>query len=464
MGKPPLLRFLGAAGTVTGSRHLLRTGSSTILVDCGMFQGTRELRDLNWADFPVDPASIDAILLTHAHLDHVGYLPVLVRRGFAGPVIAARWTPELARIVLLDSGHLLEEEAAFANRMGYSKHHPALALYTEREAEDAAARIQGRGLGDTFEPADGVKATFRPAGHILGSATVLIESAEGPRILFSGDLGRPHHPLLAPPDPPADSDVLVVESTYGDRTHEDTAAAMDRLADAISRTARRGGTVVIPAFAVDRTEVLLNALTDLVAGGRIPRLPIYVDSPMAMSVLEVYRKAIIEHAPEIATGVDLTRLQAVRGEIHEAPAPEDSKAIDRLEDPAIVISASGMATGGRVLHHLARRLPDSRNTVILAGYQSEGTRGRALVDGAATLKMLGRYVPVRSEIVTIDAFSVHADASELLAWMGAARRQPDMTYVVHGEPHSARALRDAVESDLGRSAVVPRWKETVRLD
>ena len=464
MSNPPLLSFLGAAGTVTGSRFLLRSGSSSVLVDCGMFQGIRELRDLNWAEFPVDPSSIDAVVLTHAHLDHVGYLPVLVRGGFAGPVVAAPWTPELARIVLVDSGHLLEEEASFANRMGYSKHHPALPLYTENDAVAAAARIQSRCLGEAVDLCDGVRVTFRPAGHILGSASVLIELAGGRTVLFSGDLGRPHHPLLAPPAPPPDCDALVVESTYGDRRHEDTEAALTRLADAISRTAERGGTVVVPAFAVDRTEVLLCALADLVAAGRVPRLPIYVDSPMAMAVLEVYRKAISLRTAEIQQGVDLSRLVQVGGAVTEAPLREDSMAIDRLDEPSIVISASGMATGGRVLHHLSRRLPDPRSTVILAGYQSEGTMGRAIADGASTVKMLGRYVPVRAEVVCIDAFSVHADASELLAWMGKSRRKPEMTYVVHGEPHSAAALRTSIETRLGRGAVVPRWKETVRLD
>ena len=463
MTSAPVLSFLGAAGTVTGSRFLIRSGDATVLVDCGMFQGIKDLRELNWARFPADPASIDAVVLTHAHLDHVGYLPVLVREGFNGAVSAPQWTPELARIVLADSGHLLEEEADFANRKGYSKHHPALPLYTEADAIAAAELVTGVEVGVRLEVADGVHATFHRAGHILGSACVLIEVA-GRRVLFSGDLGRPVHPLLAPPAPPADCDVLVVESTYGDRSHEDTTQALERLAEAVVRTAARGGTIVVPAFAVDRTEVILSALTDLLAAGRIPDIPIYVDSPMAMAVLDVYREAIDLRDAGIRPDVDAARLLEVGGRVKEAVSREESMAIDALGTPAIVISASGMASGGRVLHHLAKRLPDRRSTVILAGYQAEGTRGRSLADGAEEVKLLGRYVPVRAEIVTIDAFSVHADSDELVAWMKHSPHAPDVTYVVHGEPPSASALKSRIGTELDRIAVVPRWKETVRLD
>lgn len=459
----PTLTFLGATRTVTGSRFLLRYGASTVLVDCGMFQGRRSLRDLNWSEPPFDPAAVDAVVLTHAHLDHVGWLPVLVRKGFSGRVLSASWTPELARIVLSDSGHLQEEEAAYANRAGYSKHHPALPLYTQAEGEAAASLITGVALETPVEVADGIRATFRPAGHILGSATVEIEFAGGPRVLFSGDLGRPHHPILVPPATPPACDVLLIESTYGDRRHEDTGAALERLARSVTDTAKRGGTVVVPAFAVDRTEVLLAALGDLAQAGRIPALPVYVDSPMASAVLGVYRRAMEAGDPEVRPGTDPARALDAGGEVRESTTREQSIAIDGLATPSIVISSSGMATGGRVLHHLARRLPDPRNTVVLTGYQAEGTRGRALADGARTIKLHGRYVPVRADVVNIDAFSVHADSDELISWMASQEHAPETTFVVHGEPASSDALSARVDAELGRLAVVPSWGETVRL-
>lgn len=460
----PLLRFLGAARTVTGSRFLVSTGEASILVDCGMFQGTRALRDLNWSTLPVDPTSIDAVVLTHAHLDHVGWLPVLVGQGFAGRVLSADWTPELARIVLTDSGHLQEEEADFANRMGFSKHHPALPLYTEAEAQKAAALVDAAAIDRAVEVTAGIRVVFRPAGHILGSATVELEVDGSRRILFSGDLGRPNHPLLVPPSPPSSADVLVVESTYGNRRHEDVEAALERLARAITTTAGRGGTVVVPAFAVDRTGVLLAALEELREAGRVPDLPVYVDSPMASAVLGVYRQAVDSRDPQIRPDLPGARDLRVQGALKEATTREQSQAIDELTGPSIVISSSGMATGGRVLHHLARRLPDHRSTVILAGYQAEGTRGRALAEGAAAIKIHGRYVPVRAEIVVIDAFSVHADGDELVAWMRQAERPPDTTFVVHGELSSAEALAGRIGTELDRLAVVPSYGEIVRVD
>lgn len=459
----PTLTFVGATRTVTGSRFLLRHGAATVLVDCGMFQGRRSLRDLNWSAPPFDASMVDAVVLTHAHLDHVGWLPVLMRHGFSGRIVSAGWTPELARIVLSDSGHLQEEEAAYANRAGYSKHHPALPLYTQAEGEEAASLITSAAFGSTVEVAEGIRVTFRPAGHILGSATVEIELAGAARLLFSGDLGRPHHPILVPPAPPPACDVLVVESTYGDRHHEQTETAMERLARSITETAKRGGTVVVPAFAVDRTEVLLSALGDLARAGRIPRLPVYVDSPMASAVLRVYRRAMEARDPEIRPDTDPARALDAGGDVHESTTREQSICIDGLATPSIVISSSGMATGGRVLHHLSRRLPDPRSTVVLAGYQAEATRGRALVDGARALKIHGRYVPVRAEVVNIDAFSVHADADELLAWMASQQQAPGTTFVVHGEAASSEALAARIDSGLGRLAVVPSYRETVRL-
>jgi metallo-beta-lactamase family protein len=462
----PLLRFLGATGTVTGSRFLVDTPRARVLVECGLFQGLKELRERNWATFPVDPASIDAVLLTHAHLDHSGYLPALIRDGFAGRVFATHGTYELCRIVLPDSGHLHEEDAAYANRKGYSKHTPALPLYTEDDAWQALTRFEQVAYGSRIEVAPGVRATFDLAGHILGSSVVTLElvDASHRRLVFSGDLGRPEHPILQPPRPLPGADVVVMESTYGDREHHEDAASLRSFEDAIVRTASRGGTIVIPSFAVDRTEVVLFHLRRLTRAGRLPALPVYVDSPMALSTLHVYRQAIHEHSAELRPQFDGSFDPFDPGRLVEARTVEESMAINAQPGPAIVISASGMATGGRVLHHLAAKLPDARHTVILVGFQAEGTRGRALVDGAHAVKMLGRYVPVRAEVVNVSAFSVHADQSELLEWLREGARPPETIFIVHGERQASEALHRAIERELGWSAAVPRYLEQVRID
>ncbi len=466
----PVVSFLGATDTVTGSRFLLDTPRGRVLVDCGLYQGLRELRRRNWAPFPVDPASIDAVVLTHAHVDHCGYLPALVRDGFRGPVRCSPPTAELVGIVLPDCGHLQEEEASFANRHGFSKHDPAKPLYTEDDARRALRRLEPVGFADPVELVPGVRLSLHPAGHILGSAIAVLDVAAGAnhearRLVFSGDLGRPHHPLLGPPTPLADlrPDVVVVESTYGGRRHDD-ADALSRLADAVVRTAARGGTVVVPAFAVDRTEVLLHHLRRLRRDGAIPDLPIAVDSPMALASLAVYRRALTgspdvrpEVAAEAGRGVD----PFDPGGLLEVREVEGSKLLDRPQGPQVIVSASGMATGGRVLHHLARFLPDHRSTVVLVGFQAAGTRGRSLADGARQVKLLGRYVPVRAEVVDLPAFSVHADHDELLGWLRSAGEAPEAVYVVHGEPDSSAALAEAVGEELGWTAVVPRYGERV---
>lgn len=459
----PLLHFLGAAGTVTGSRFLVEADRRRVLVDCGLFQGAKDLRRRNWSRFPVEPASIDAVVLTHAHLDHVGYLPALARDGFAGPVVCTPYTAELADIVLGDSARLQEEEAAYANRAGYSKHRPALPLYTRGDAELALSLFQPVDLGVDVAVAQGITAHLRAAGHILGAATVELTLHEsGRRLLLTGDLGRANHPLLRPPDdPPAGVDVVVTESTYGNRDHDDEGEALDAMAELISRTAERGGTVVIPAFAVDRTEVVLLALARLRAAGRIPELPVYADSPMALRVLEVYRAAIDERAPELRP-MEGDPFAAV-GTVREVHTSDESRKLHDLPYPAIIVSASGMATGGRVLHHLARRLPDHRNAVILPGFQAAGTRGRQLADGARAVKMLGSYVPVRAEVLQLNAFSVHADADELVGWLGRMRVPPDVAFVVHGEEDAAEALRARLDDELTWTAVVPRAGERVRI-
>jgi metallo-beta-lactamase family protein len=465
--KTPILRFLGGAGTVSGSRFLIDTPHARVLVDCGMFQGLKDLRLRNWVKFPVDPETIDAVVLTHAHLDHCGYLPALYKQGFRGRVASTLGTHELCKVVLTDSAFIQERDAEFANKHGYSKHEPALPLYDQEHAAASLELFQSAPYHTPVAIAEGIEITFHLAGHILGSSVVsaaldgAADSRETTRLTFSGDLGRPDHPLLCPPEPPPDADALVIESTYGNRTHEDD-AVVETLANTITRTIEGDGTVLIPAFAVDRTEVLLRRLDELVRAGRIPETPIYVDSPMALAALKSYRRAIREGWEEIRPELRGKEQPFSAGQLVEVRDVEDSKQLTANAEAAIVISASGMATGGRVLHHLAARLPDAKNSVILAGYQAAGTRGRHLLEGARTLKMLGRYVPVRAEVVDLTALSVHADREELIAWAGSAARRPDISFVVHGEPKASDALRDALETQLGYSAVVPRQLERIR--
>ncbi len=461
----PVLRFLGATETVTGSRFLLDTPRSRVLIDCGLYQGLKQLRLRNWEGLPIPPASIDAVVLSHAHLDHSGYLPALVRDGFRGEVFCTPATKELCGIVLPDSGRVQEEDAAYANRKGFSKHSPALPLYTEADAVQALSALRVVDFGTLTEVAPDVGVVFHRAGHILGSAIVEVRvgGMHGRVIVFSGDLGRPRHPILRPPAGRPTCDVLLVESTYGDRLHEDV-ASLERFRDAIRRTAARGGMVVIPSFAVDRTEVVLYHLRSMMAAGEVPRLPVWVDSPMALATLAIYRRALAEGSQEVHPGISSGGDPFDPGELVEARTPEQSMAINAERGPGIVISASGMATGGRVLHHLLHRLPDARNTVVLVGFQAEGTRGRALLEGARQIKLLGRYVAVAAEVVDVPAFSVHADRNELLGWLRTNQRPPDTTYIVHGEPVAARGLRDAIQDTLGWNAVVPRYLETVRVD
>ncbi|HYL60305.1 MAG TPA: MBL fold metallo-hydrolase [Candidatus Acidoferrales bacterium] len=459
----PTLSFFGAAGTVTGSRFMLTTPESKTLVDCGLFQGLKELRLRNWDRFPIEPSTIDTVLLSHAHLDHSGYIPGICRDGFRGRIVATESTRALCGILLPDSGHLQEEESDYANRKGYSRHSPAEPLYTEDDARRALEQFTPVEYDSPFAASPGIRATFRYAGHILGASSVLVEltAKRSRRVLFSGDLGRPHHPILRPPAPLPEADLIVVESTYGDRRHDD-AKSLENFENAITRTAARGGVIVIPSFAVDRTEVILFHLHKLISARRIPDLPIFVDSPMALAALKLYKDRIAARSDEMLPGIGLDAFEAPH--LSEVRTVQESMTLNSMAGPMLIISASGMATGGRVLHHLANRLPDERNAVILVGFQADGTRGRALLEGATTIKMLGRYVAVRAEVVNVPAFSVHADQSEILGWLRTARRAPETCFVVHGEPAAAGALCDAIRKQLGWNAVAPRHLERVRLD
>lgn len=458
-GSPVVVRFLGAAGTVTGSRFLVESGGTTLLVDCGMFQGERELRRRNWSPFPVPADEVDAVVLSHAHLDHCGFLPRLVRLGFAGPVYCSPWTAEVAPIVLRDAAHLQEEDAAFAARRGSSRHRPPLPLFDRGDADKAIGLLRPIPSGKPFSVGPDMSVTLRRAGHILGSSTVEI-AAGGRTALFTGDLGRSDHPLLEPPDAPPVTDAVVVESTYGDRCHPPR--DLRRLAEPIARTLARGGTVLMPAFAIDRTPVLLMALRELMRAGAVPPVPVYVDSPMALAALDVYRRALREGDSEIRADVRAASTDPFDpGTLRVAHSPQESAAIDRQTQPAIVISASGMATGGRVLHHLVRFAPESRNCILLPGYQVAGTRGRALLDGAGTVKIFGQYIPVRAEVVGVEDLSAHADADGLLTWLRSTPGQSGVVYLVHGEPAASSALADRIRRELGWTAVIPRDGERV---
>ncbi len=449
------LRFVGAAQTVTGSKHWIRSGERQILLDCGLFQGLKELRLRNWAPPPFEPANIDAVILSHAHIDHSGCLPLLVRQGFEGPIYCTAGTADLLSVLLPDAAHLQEEDAERANRRGYSKHRPALPLYTAEDARAALARLEPRKYGERFSVAGDSTAVLRRAGHILGSATVELEIGRGHRtqLVFSGDLGRWGRPILRDPDPVSRADILLVESTYGDRTHPADPAA--ELARIIRECSERGGTLVIPAFAVGRTQELIWTLRALEDSGRIPQLPVFIDSPMAIDVTELYCRHPEDHDLDMELLMDAKRCPLCCHRYHLARTKEESKALNQFNGPLVIISASGMATGGRVLHHLKRRLPDPRATVLLPGFQSAGTRGRALQEGAPTVRIHGEDVPVRARVETLHGFSAHADREEILRWLSAFEVPPRHTYVVHGEPRAADALAEAIRVRLGWPTSVP---------
>ena len=474
------LTFLGAAQTVTGSKHLLDVNGHRLLVDCGLFQGQKELRQRNWDDLPIPPSSLDTVVLTHAHLDHSGWLPRLVAAGFKGRIFCTPATLDLCRLVLPDAGRLQEEDARQANKHGYTKHQPALPLFTEVDAYRAIGQLQPVGYERPIPVMPGVEVEFLPAGHLLGSAYARMRIGGnggngGLRVLFGGDLGRYGRPVLPDPSPVDGADVLLVESTYGDKLHEPDDDG-EHLAEVITAALRRGGKIIVPAFAIGRVEEVLYWIKRLEERKRIPVLPVFVDSPMAVDALKYYSDRRNELDAELEAAGDGARRRApdakggqrsirvfATARFQTIDSPRHSQELTASNLPAIVISSSGMATGGRVLHHLAAALPDPRHTVLFVGFQAEGTRGRQLVEGARQVKIHGRDVPVEATIVKIDSMSAHADQGEILRWLSGFTIQPRRTFLVHGEPTPMATLKRAIEERLSWQVHAPTLGETVSL-
>lgn len=460
----PKLTFLGAAGTVTGSKYLVEAEGKRLLVDCGLFQGLKELRLRNWNPLPQKPVSFDWCLLTHAHLDHTGYLPRLVRDGFRGPIYADGATIELCNILLADSAHLQEEDAEKAERGKYSKHAKPLPLYTHEDVDPVLKAMREIPRADAFTISPQFSVKPHDAGHIVGSSSLeltITENGKKTVVLFSGDVGRYDQAILKDPEAPPACDVLLCESTYGDRDHP-AGAPEDALADVVNRVATRGGQIVIPAFAVDRTQTLLYIIRKLQTANRIPHLPVYMDSPMAISVTDIYKRHHEDHGARFTAdekgGSPLDALN-----IHVMRTVDDSKKINDVKGPAIIVSASGMATGGRVLHHIARLAPDPKNAILLAGFQAEGTRGRNLEEGAKTLRIHGVDVPIHAEVVNLRQFSAHAGQGELIRWLGGMPAAPRQTYMTHGEPQASLALKAKIEAAYKWKVAVARYLDTVDL-
>lgn len=451
MQTPFKLTFLGGVGTVTGSKYLLEINNNKLLIDCGLFQGLKELRLRNWAALPIPPRTIDQVILTHAHLDHSGYVPLLVKNGFEGQVYCTPATRDLCSILLPDSGYLQEEQAAHANRHGYSKHTPALPLYTREDAEVCLRQFKAVPF-DQPHPLDrGVTVTFKPAGHILGAS--LIELAyQGKTILFSGDLGRLHDPVMNPPVAVKKADYLILESTYGDRLHEKT-NPLDQLKNIINRTVKRGGKLLIPSFAVGRAQTLLYLIYQLKAAKEIPNIPVYIDSPMTIDATQLFLEYVAEH--RLSKEECLKTCQGA----HYVHTADESQRLDLDPKPAIIISASGMATGGRILHHLKTFAPDPKNTLLFTGYQAAGTRGADIIQGKKDIKMLGEMVPIRAEVCSLHNVSAHADYQETLEWLKHFTTPPKQVFITHGEPAAAKALKAHIESSLGWKCLVPNYLE-----
>jgi metallo-beta-lactamase family protein len=460
------ITFLGAAGTVTGSKYLLEVNGKRLLIDCGLFEGSKDLNQRNWNKLPLDPATIDWVLLTHAHIDHTGYLPRLVHDGFRGPIYANPATHELCNLLLPDSAHLQEEDAQFAARKKYSGHNPPLPLYTVAESQQALQQFHEIPRADVFTISPEFSVRPHDPGHILGSTWLemtITENGKQTLVVFSGDVGRYDQPILKDPESPTRADYLLCESTYGDRDHASGSVA-DVLADVINGTVKRGGVVVIPAFAVDRTQLLMYYLKLLEDQQRIPHLPVYIDSPMAISVTGLYEKHHEDHKPSFQKDEDTGSRDPLNLQgVHLTRSVEDSKKINDVVSPCIIISASGMATGGRVLHHLAQRLPDSRSTVLLVGYQADGTRGRQLQDGAKYLNLFGQQVPVRAQVMAIGQLSAHAGRGELLRWLSGMKAAPRQTFLVHGEPAALSSFHDAVTNQFHWNVTIPAYLQSFDL-
>lgn len=445
------IQFLGATGTVTGSKYLIEHAGRRILVDCGLFQGYKPLRLRNWAPLPIDPARIDHVILTHAHLDHSGYLPMLAKNGFSGTVYCTEATRELCEILLPDSGHLQEEEALYANKRGYSKHSPAMPLYTRDDAERSLSQLRPLDFDVPLDLGDGLTLRLHPSGHILGSAFVSLKSPEL-SILFSGDLGRPHDLVMSPPTRIPAADYLVVESTYGNRRHNPS-HPLELLTNVINKTAKRHGVVVIPTFAIGRAQTLLYAITLLKQRGAIPDLPVYLNSPMAVDATRIFLAHPGEHR------LNPAECEALARAAHIVNSVDESKKLNQKHGPMIILAASGMATGGRVVHHLKAFAPDPRNSILFTGFQAGGTRGASIVQGAEMIKIHGEYVPIRAEVHQMENLSAHADADEIMAWLRGFEAPPRRTFITHGEPDAADALRRRIEEELKWSCDIPEYQQ-----
>lgn len=459
------LTFLGATETVTGSKFLLEASGKRILIDCGLFQGLKELRQRNWQEPPLDPRSVDAVVLTHAHIDHTGYLPRFVKQGFRGVVYGTPATIDLLRVLLPDSAHLQEEEARFRNKHHRSKHPVALPLYTTEDADAALRLVESVPYRKAKNLAPDLQFDLLPAGHILGSAFVRFR-AESKTVLFTGDIGRFDTPIIKDPSNVEFADYLILESTYGNRIHDEQEGHHGKLAlrDIIVSTARRGGTVLIPSFAVGRAQEVLFQMRELEDSGEIPILPVYVDSPMAVDAFEIYRDHEEEHDLEMNQLKAEGRSPMRTKNVTFVRTVQESKAINDHRDPAVIISANGMATGGRIVHHLMHRLPDERNSVVFVGFQAAGTRGRYLVEGAKTIRIYGIDYPVRAQIKSIQGFSAHGDSNEILRWLGSFKAAPRKTFLVHGEPRAIVAMKEHImEKYPGWPVSIPHYRETFEL-